>query len=591
MALLGDDGQGYELARRLESLGVWRTWLGDTLYASFVHVLSSPSSWESFMRADEPKSRPQILLQLRARALLFDKASASLFLQSNSSSSFAVSNLNPNYLQLHADDIYYTLEDADQRRDSGVVSNTGPSKNQSKSVIGGGVRFGDPEVGNISQRFRNEEFPETWYSQFIEKHRGSRPGRLSFGDRESDKRTPEGMSNYLRLLKRHKRSRVAFNEDQHEGFGNPVWDNTANIHPSSAFDGTNDDVLFFPETMFPLNCVPDTALPVVTGELDDRKVELCGVLDTLPQVMTRSPVIIERLGIRPEYLSMEQRGSVHRGKNGSEINKKSLGPEQASQMSKKAAVRMLTGLGFEGGAEVPVEVLSQLLSGHICKLGRTLKVLADSYRQQYSALELIKMFLQTTGYSNLGALAELVKDGSRNSMQQSQHGLQSQIPLQQQNPLQLPQQIQRQMHAQMRQMVPQSLALQQEQLERMRRRQPPTPRTAMDTDKERPPLVQVKIENTELPMDGNIFNPMNPRYQQMQQLRQQQIAAMSNFQAQPSNQIRQMASLQIPQMQTPNLGTVRARPVKVEGFQELMGGDAALKHDSEGSKLASPSNK
>ncbi|KAF5749730.1 Transcription initiation factor TFIID subunit 8 putative isoform 1 [Tripterygium wilfordii] len=586
MALLGDDGRGYELALRLESLGVWRTWLGDSLYASFVNFLSSPSSWESFMRADEPKSRPQILLQLRARALLFDKASASLFRQSNSSSSssLTVSKLNPNYLQLHADDIYYTLEDADQRRDGGVVSNTGPSKNQSKSVIGGGVRFGESEVGNISQRFRNEELPETWYSQFIEKHRVSRLGRISFGDRESDKRTPEGMSNYLQLLQRHKRSRVAFSEDQYGGFG--VQD------PSPAFDGANDDVLFFPETMFPLNCVPDTALPVVTRELDDRKVELHGVLDTLPQVMTRSPVMIERLGIRPEYLSMEQRGSLHRGKNGSEVNKKSLGPEQASQMSKKVVVSMLTGLGFEGGAEVPVEVLSQLLSCHICKLGRSLKVLADSYRQQYSALELIKMFLQTAGYSNLGALAEIVKDGSRNSMQQSQHGLQSQIPLQHENPLQLPPQIQRQMHGQMRQMVhPQSLALQQQQLERMRRRQPPTPRPALDTDKERPPLVQVKIENTELPIDGTIFNPMHPRYQQMQQLRQQQIAAMSNFQAQPSNQIRQMASLQIPQMQTQNLGTVRARPVKVEGFQELMGGDAALKHDSDGSKLTSPSNK
>lgn len=99
MALLGDDGRGYELARKLESVGVWRTWLGDSNYATFLHFLDSPSLWDSFMRVDDSKSRPQILLQLRVRALLFDKASVSLFLRSNpsssSSSSLSVSKLNP----------------------------------------------------------------------------------------------------------------------------------------------------------------------------------------------------------------------------------------------------------------------------------------------------------------------------------------------------------------------------------------------------------------------------------------------------------------------------------------------------------------
>lgn len=37
-----------------------------------------------------------------------------------------------------------------------------------------------------------------------------------------------------------------------------------------------------------------------------------------------------------------------------------------------------------------------------------------------------------------------------------------------------------------------------------------------------------------------------------------------------------------------NMGMVRAPPVKVEGFQELMGGDTTLKHDSEENKLTSP---
>ncbi|KAK9126059.1 hypothetical protein Scep_014905 [Stephania cephalantha] len=60
-----------------------------------------------------------IQLQLRVRALLFDKASVSLFLRSSSSSSAsaassvdsAASNLNSAYLQLHGDDVYFSLED------------------------------------------------------------------------------------------------------------------------------------------------------------------------------------------------------------------------------------------------------------------------------------------------------------------------------------------------------------------------------------------------------------------------------------------------------------------------------------------------
>jgi hypothetical protein len=105
MALLGDEGRGFELARKLESYGVWSQWLGESNHANFVHYLASPSSWEAFMRADESKSRAQIQLQLRARALLFDKACVSLFLRSNpsssssssslASSSLAVSKLNP----------------------------------------------------------------------------------------------------------------------------------------------------------------------------------------------------------------------------------------------------------------------------------------------------------------------------------------------------------------------------------------------------------------------------------------------------------------------------------------------------------------
>ena len=95
MAALGDDGRGYELARKLEACGVWRPWLGDSLYSNFIHSLSSSSAWDSFMTVGDSKSRDQIHLQLRVRALLFDKASVSLFLRASNSPS-VVSNLNPN---------------------------------------------------------------------------------------------------------------------------------------------------------------------------------------------------------------------------------------------------------------------------------------------------------------------------------------------------------------------------------------------------------------------------------------------------------------------------------------------------------------
>ncbi|KAJ9670264.1 hypothetical protein PVL29_026668 [Vitis rotundifolia] len=595
MALLGDDGRGFELARKLESCGVWRSWLGDALYSNFVQYLSSPNTWESFMRSDDSKSRAQIQLQLRARALLFDKASVSLFLRSPSTptSSLPVSKLNPSYLQLHGDDVYFTLEqDVVQQREGVVASNTAPSKIQPKTAFSVGTRYAESEIDNISQRFRHEEFPETWYNLFIEKYKASRPYKLSFGEHESDKRTPRDMSVYIKLLEKHKKRRVAFKEDQHMGFGNPIVENKSSMYPSSVLDGKNsvdDDAYFFPETMFTLNCVPDSALLPINRAEDNQKVEFYGVLDTLPQVMTRSPIMVERLGIRPEYHSMEQGGSQYRNKNGTEGNRKLLGQEQALQMSQKVIARMLTKMGFEGATEVTTEVLSQFLSCHICKLGRILKVLSDNYRKQCSATELLKMFLQTTGHSNFVALVEHVKDGTSNFVQQTQQvpGIQPQLQPQHQSLPRQPQHMPRQMHPQMQQMVhSQTVALQQQQQwERMRRRQPATPRPGMDMDKDKP-LVQVKLENpSELPLDSNAYNNINTRQIQFRQ----QIAAMSNLHAQPGNQFRQLASLQIPQIQTQNMSMVRAPPVKVEGFQELMGGDATMKHDSEENKLTSPS--
>ncbi|CAH9070168.1 unnamed protein product [Cuscuta epithymum] len=587
-ALLGDDGRGYELARKLESLGVWRSWLGDSLYPAFIHFLSSPTSWDSFMRADDSKTRAQIHLQLRARALLYDKASVSLFLrsdQSSSSSTSAISKLNPNYLQLHGDDVYFTLENSSQ--DAVAATNSLPSKVQPRSTFGVASRY-ESEIDPTSQRFKVEDLPLTWYDQFFEKYKPNKPHKLSYGDRESEKRTPELMAAYLRALENHKRRRVAFRGDQQSNMS---------ADGSSVVPSDHEGPLF-PELMFSMNCVPDNAAFHSREAQENNKFEFKGVLDTLPQIMTKSSIMIERLGIRPEYLSVEQGGNRSRGKNGFEGGKSVLGSEQASKVSQKVVSRVLANIGFEASSEVPLEVMGQLLCCHISKLGRTLKLLSDSYRKKCTAIELLKMFLQTSGHSNVGALADLVKDHSRNITHQPPQQLQEFQPqLQPPHQIQIRQtpQIPAQMH--MINSNPQNPTLQQPQqhLERMRRRQQPNPRSVnmgmnanVNIDKDRP-LVEVKLENpSDFPMNNN--NALNVRNAQLieMHLRQQHLAAMQSTHPQTGNQFKPMANPQIPQVHSPNMGMVRAQPVKVEGFLELMGGEPTIKHDFEENKLTSP---
>ncbi|KAL3369161.1 hypothetical protein AABB24_009797 [Solanum stoloniferum] len=687
MALLGDDGRGYELALKLESHGVWRSWLSDSLYTNFIPLLSSPSTWDSFMRTDDAKTRVQIHLQLRVRALLFDKASVSLFLRSDKPPSSihtasVISKLNPNYLQLHGDDVYFTLDncsqDEAQQREGVSGTSTVLSKVQSKSNFGAGSRYSESEADAMSQRLKLDDLPETWYNQFFEKYKASKSYRLQFGDSETEKRTPEQMSFYRKVVENHKRRRVAFKVDQNIGFG--MLDDGSNLQSNSILDNDNP---FFPETISAMNCVPDSAVLRTSQLKENQKVEFNGVLDTLPQIMTKSPIMIERLGIRPEYLSMDQGSNQNLGKNGAERSKKCLGEMQALKLSQKVIARLLGNVGFEGSSEVPLDVLTKFMSCHIRKLGSTLKLLSDSYRKQCSAMELLKMFLHTDGHSNLAMLSALVKDNTRNVVQQTQqqvHGFQQQLQPQHAAAIRQSQQILR-MHPQMQQiqqminsqnltpqqqqqlissqnltpqqqqqlinsqnltpqqqqqlinsqnltpqqqqqlinsqnvtpqqqqqlinsqnLTPQqqqqlinsqNLTPQQQQhLERLRRRQQLTPRPGMsmnmNIDKDRP-LVEVKLEHpTDFPMDNNAFNAMTARQPQMQQFRQQQIAALSSTYAQNTNQFRPMSSLQIPQVQSPNMGMARAPPVKVEGFQELMGGDSTMKHDSEENKLMSP---
>ncbi|XP_047319944.1 uncharacterized protein LOC124923974 isoform X2 [Impatiens glandulifera] len=674
--LLGEDGRGYDLARKLESLGVWRTWLGDALYSSFIHCLTSPSSWDVFMSTDDSKSRAQIQLQLRVRALLFDKASASQLLRPplQSSSSSIISKLNPNYLQLHGDDIYFSYEDCpqdeqqqQQQRDSTAGSKKPQQKPQSKaSSVSVGSRYGgDKDMDNSSQRLRHDEFPETWYNQFFEKYRVTKPYRIASADQEGDKRTPEKMSSFIITNEKIKKRRAAFKEDE----TNNAINNRVTKSRISTLDETeaiDDDSVFFPEIMFPFNCVPSSTFPPMRRLEQNRKIDFNGILDSLPKMMAKNHTMIERLGIRPENMGMEQQGgNQFHGKAWDEGKRRQLSEKQASEMSRKVIARNLTEIGFDSSCKTSVDVLSQLLSSHTCKLGRVLRMLTDNYRKKCSAVELVKMFLQTTGYSNLGGLAEIVKDNSRNNpVQQTQQQqlqlIQSQLHPQFQAQLrQSQQQVTRQMHPQMQMQMqqiqlqmqmqqmqqqqmaqPQNLVFQQQQqqqMERIRRRQPAaaaaaaisssttTTTTTTTTNSTPRTMVQVKLENpsefTPSPMETNNNNTfgggataaaggmMNIRHPHQLQFQQHhQIAAMSNFQAQSTNQYRQSAILpaatashhQIPQVQTPtsnnggNSSLMRAQPVKVEGFQELMGGDlATIKLDNNSSaegngKITSP---
>lgn len=244
----------------------------------------------------------------------------------------------------------------------------------------------------MSQRLKLDDLPETWYNQFFEKYKASKSYRLQFGDSETEKRTPEQMSFYRKVVENHKRRRVAFKVDQNIGFG--MLDDGSNLQNSSS----DNDNPFFPETMSAMNCVPDSAVLRTSQLKENQKVEFNGVLDTLPQIMTKSPIMIERLGIRPEYLSMDQGSNQNLGKNGAERSKKCLGEMQALKLSQKVMARLLGNVGFEGSSEVPLDVLTKFMSCHIRKLGSTLKLLSDSYRKQCTAMELLKMFLHTDGH-------------------------------------------------------------------------------------------------------------------------------------------------------------------------------------------------
>ncbi|KAF3781772.1 hypothetical protein EJ110_NYTH35995 [Nymphaea thermarum] len=556
----------------------------------------------------ERKSRAQLHLQLRARALLFDKAAVSLFLRSFPSP--RCSRLSPAYLQLHPDDVYFSLEEDHQEwtqmQESSVLHNLGHSKaaqvkgqsntnqmaeNSSGRISSGRAKANEAEVDDV--RPGTDGFPETWYNHWSKNHRGNRVKwiawrfsqcKLPFGDREFSKRTSDGMSVYMNCLDKHKRRREVF-EDKKNDTSKSNEESAARVNSKLVPDfSLTDDEVFFPETMFPFNSVPDRAVPFNSQPEEKPKVEFVGILDTLPHAVSLSPMMIERFGMRPEDLNMGMGRNKLRGRNRQVDNWKPLSEEQASCLIRKATVRILEVVGFEGATTFSMEVLSQFIRCHICKISQMLKVLTDSYRKQCSSMELLKMFLQAGEHSNLASLAEYMKDTMKVPAQNMHQQPARDFQVLNQHSLLQPQQIQRQMHPQLHMLHPDNSAVQQH-LDKLRRRQASTQVAGMLSEKERN-MVNVKVENT----DGGFTNSlMNKQVQ----FKQQQMA-MAAQQPHSMLQYKQMGSLHVPQMPSPSMFNMRTPPVKVDGFQELMGGDMSLKHDLEDgrdNKLTSPSKK
>lgn len=240
------------------------------------------------------------------------------------------------------------------------------------------------ESSMLSQRHkRHDELPGTWYKQYAEKFR-TLHGKFRPDDKEMPKRTPEGMSDYLKVCSVHKRKRTVFMDKQGPNI----------MLENGEFSNLTDDP-FIPEIQFPADCVPESAIPRESGISISNKIEVHGVLDNLPAPVSRNTAMLERFGMMPEYYKT---GNKYRGKDVSKVEGKSLSQEQALLITRKLVARYLAVAGFESGTAGSVDDFSDIIVKHISKLGRNLKLITDSYRKQFSSIELLKMFLQTVGY-------------------------------------------------------------------------------------------------------------------------------------------------------------------------------------------------
>lgn len=274
-----------------------------------------------------------------------------------------------------------------------------------------------------------------------------------------------------------------------------------------------------------------------------------------------------------------------------------MSEEEATYGARQTVARIVGAAGFEGLREGSMDVLSQLFSCHICKLGQTLRLLADSFRNHYTQIELLRMFLHTIGYSNLGKLMDYIKIEQRLSPQQTQQQL-GRVTQTQRTMIVPP--VQQQLQ---RQLSQQNMTLASQQLHWDRRNKPVLmPRTIGRKLEKEKTIGDVKLETSnDSAADCKVPAPLVSQHHaqwqhqhQHQQQQQQQSVQMSHH-SQSIPQFKQHPSLQLTPIQQQNLFSrdivqMRTQPVKVEGFQELMGGDVNVKEadDEIGRTLMSP---
>ncbi|KAG0598179.1 hypothetical protein M758_12G052700 [Ceratodon purpureus] len=452
MRLLGDNGAGYELAQRLEENAVWRAWLGERDYVVLQSYLQTPGTWSAFMQTVNPSV---VALQLRVRALLFDKAVVSLHLDSAAAS--PPSALDNSFLQLHADSVYFTLEqDAEDWARLQVEKNPTFTSLQVKHELDSSATFtrlNDAESGHaginsrpskasqsgqsvssalISPRqlasrthaktgFNNagnaidhRSLGDLWYTQYLQRDLMNRMSRLArrtaqrglpFGDQEAYLRTPIEMADYVSIQTNHRKRRPVFRID-----GDSKQSLSGHERPIQG----DDSALFMPENQYPGNCVPDNAVPARQNPSFDGFSAHGAFLDRLNHLRELSSGLFirgkDRLGPAAEVSNQHfRKDAVGRG-NSKEIGyKNGCSEEAAQQLAEQAVVRLVAAAGFEGLKQAPLQILADLLRCHVQKLGSALRRILDTYKMECSQAELLKMCIHGASGSKLEELMEYAK--------------------------------------------------------------------------------------------------------------------------------------------------------------------------------------
>jgi hypothetical protein len=268
---------------------------------------------------------------------------------------------------------------------------------------------------------------ELWYNQCLRNSHSIRmerlarrvtQQRLSFGDQEACLRTPEGMAAYLNFtMNRCKRWPVLQADKGTKPTDYPPISDTANGMDSNlACQAGDEDASMLPEIMFPGNCVPDNPVPCRRRSffeendfqqvfLDDSDPCVC----PLPMSSSLGILAKDRFTVQTEGLSrIDLKGSGIGPPLPARL-KSELTGDAAQRMLQQTVVRLVAAAGFEGLKQASLQILCDLLRCHMCKLGRGLRLLVDSYSKKCSQQELMNMFIHGAAGSNVGDLMVYAK--------------------------------------------------------------------------------------------------------------------------------------------------------------------------------------